>query len=39
MAFIHVGGTVIKRELAPGEVLKVDTGCLAAFAEYSRLRY
>lgn len=30
MAFIHVGGTVIKRELAPGEVLRVDTGCLAA---------
>lgn len=33
MAFIHVGGTVIKRELAPGEVLKVDTGCLAALSE------
>lgn len=32
-AFIHAGGTVIKRELAAGEVLKVDTGCLAAFAE------
>lgn len=30
MAFIHVGGTVIKRELQPGEVLRVDTGCLAA---------
>ena len=33
MAFIHAGGTVIKRELAPGEILKVDTGCLAALAE------
>ncbi len=33
MAFIHAGGTIIERELAPGEVLKVDTGCLAAFAE------
>lgn len=31
MAFIHVGGTVIKRELQPGEVLRVDTGCIAAF--------
>jgi uncharacterized protein (TIGR00266 family) len=30
MAFIHVGGTVIKRELN-GETLRVDTGCLAAF--------
>ena len=29
-AFIHVGGTVIKRELN-GETLRVDTGCLAAF--------
>jgi uncharacterized protein (TIGR00266 family) len=29
-AFIHVGGTVIKRELH-GETLRVDTGCLAAF--------
>ncbi|MEL6570401.1 MAG: TIGR00266 family protein [Pseudomonadota bacterium] len=30
MAFIHVGGTVIKRELAAGEVMRVDTGCFAA---------
>lgn len=30
MAFIHVGGTVIKKELN-NEVLRVDTGCLAAF--------
>ena len=30
MAFIHIGGTVIKRELRPDEVLRVDTGCLAA---------
>ncbi|NKB96979.1 MAG: TIGR00266 family protein [Pseudomonadales bacterium] len=29
-AFIHVGGTVIKRELN-GETLRVDTGCIAAF--------
>ncbi|MCH8893900.1 MAG: AIM24 family protein [Chloroflexi bacterium] len=29
-AFIHVGGTVIERELK-GETLRVDTGCLAAF--------
>lgn len=29
-AFIHIGGTVIKRELR-NETLRVDTGCLAAF--------
>ncbi len=32
-AFIHVGGTVIKRELKSGETLRVDTGCLAAFTK------
>lgn len=30
MAFIHAGGTIVKRELA-GETLRVDTGCLVAF--------
>jgi len=30
MAFIHIGGTVVKKELH-GETLHVDTGCLAAF--------
>lgn len=28
--FVHAGGTVVERTLAPGEVLHVDTGCLAA---------
>ena len=32
MAFIHAGGTILKRELAAGENLRVDTGCLVAFA-------
>ncbi|WP_276568977.1 TIGR00266 family protein [Thermanaerosceptrum fracticalcis] len=32
LAFVHAGGTVIKKELAPGETLRVDTGCLVAFA-------
>jgi len=32
MAFIHAGGMIIKRELANNEVLRVDTGCLVAFA-------
>ena len=31
MAFIHAGGTVIKRELK-GETLRVDTGCLVGFS-------
>ncbi len=31
-AFVHVGGTVIKREMK-GETLRVDTGCLAAFTK------
>ena len=30
LAFIHVGGCVVERELKPGEVLHVDTGCVAA---------
>jgi uncharacterized protein (TIGR00266 family) len=30
MAFVHAGGTVVERELAPGEQLHVDTGCVVA---------
>lgn len=30
MAFVHVGGTVVKKELH-NEMIRVDTGCLAAF--------
>lgn len=33
MAFVHAGGLLIKRELQAGEVIKIDTGCLAAFSE------
>lgn len=29
--FIHVGGTLLQRDLAPGEELHVDTGCVAAY--------
>jgi uncharacterized protein (TIGR00266 family) len=32
LAFVHAGGTIIERELAQGETLRVDTGCLVAFA-------
>src|SRR5690606_16608276 len=31
MAFIHAGGTVIRRDLAAGEKIRVDTGCIVAF--------
>lgn len=31
LAFAHAGGTLVKRDLGPGEMLKVDTGCLVAF--------
>jgi uncharacterized protein (TIGR00266 family) len=31
LAFIHAGGTIHERELAPGEVIRVDTGCIVAF--------
>lgn len=30
MVFVHFGGAIHERELAPGEELHVDTGCLAA---------
>ena len=30
-AFMHAGGTIIERLLTPGEVLRVDTGCIVAF--------
>jgi uncharacterized protein (TIGR00266 family) len=32
MAFAHAGGTIIEKDLAAGEKLRVDTGCLVAFA-------
>jgi len=30
-AFIHAGGTIIKKHLSERETLRVDTGCLVAF--------
>ena len=33
MAFVHAGGHVTRRELQPGELLKVDTGCIVAFTK------
>lgn len=31
LAFVHSGGYVTERELKPGELLKIDTGCIVAF--------
>ena len=30
-AFMHAGGTLYERTLAPGETLRVDTGCIVGF--------
>ncbi len=32
MAFVHAGGTTARKELQPGEKLKVDTGCIIGFS-------
>ena len=31
LAFVHAGGTCVKRELRAGETLLVDTGCVVAY--------
>jgi len=31
LAFVHAGGTLLERALAPGELLRVDTGTIVAF--------
>ena len=31
LAFVHAGGHIVEKDLQPGELLKVDTGCLVAF--------
>lgn len=33
MAFVHAGGTMAKKVLQAGEVLKVDTGCIVGFTQ------
>lgn len=33
MAFVHAGGTLARKELGAGEVLKVDTGCIVGFTQ------
>jgi uncharacterized protein (TIGR00266 family) len=33
LVFLHAGGTIIERELAAGETLRVDTGCLVGLTK------
>ena len=33
LAFVHAGGNMSKKELQPGEILKVDTGCIVGFTK------
>lgn len=33
LAFLHAGGTIIQKDLLPGEKLKIDTGCLVAMTK------
>jgi uncharacterized protein (TIGR00266 family) len=33
LAFVHAGGFIMERTLQPGEVLRVDTGCIVAYTK------
>jgi len=33
MAFVHAGGHVFEKILQPGEMLRIDTGCLVAYTQ------
>ena len=33
IVFLNAGGTIIKKTLEPGEMIKLDTGCLVAMSE------
>lgn len=33
LAFLHAGGTIYERVLQPGEMIRVDTGCLVAMTQ------
>ncbi len=34
LAFVHAGGTLMERVLEPGELIRVDTGCIVAFQPF-----
>jgi len=33
LVFVHAGGTIIEKELARGESLRIDTGCVVAYTK------
>jgi len=33
LAFVHAGGSIVQRDLRPGEMIRVDTGCLVAMTD------
>lgn len=33
MAFVHAGGHVFEKQVQPGELLRIDTGCLVAYTQ------
>lgn len=33
MAFMHAGGHVFERQLQPGELIQIDTGCLVGYTQ------
>ena len=33
LCFVHAGGVVVERVLEPGEIMRLDTGCLVAFEQ------
>jgi uncharacterized protein (AIM24 family) len=33
-AFLNAGGTILQRDLGPGEILRVDTGCIVGFQPF-----
>ncbi|WP_295640183.1 TIGR00266 family protein [uncultured Methylibium sp.] len=35
LAFVHAGGSILKRELQPGQTLMVDTGCVVAYTQHT----
>ena len=34
LSFIHAGGTIVEKQLSPGETLRIDTGCLVAMTRH-----
>ena len=33
LTFVHAGGHIMERTLAPGEILRIDTGCVVAYTK------